>query len=395
MAINATQRNGPRPPGVSERDLRRAYARLIRAYKPEQFPEHFRRIREAYEAAQRYAQYFSVFEAAADSPVQAAESPPTPEQTPATPEGGATGTPAERLLSSLEEELDAAWSYAVEGDEARAYASLLDLQSRHAERSDVCLRLYCLLKVAPGLDAGRTPCDFLAQGLRQTGGSGPCHELCRREIEDNPDEALTERFAELLSTTTQPGLLATLVQWRWTAAGRLGRFEVIENDLPDLRARLAGDQEEIWLRLVAAAADRLAWAPPRTNSAGLAECLREAARHEHLQLRCADVFDRLELLERAASGWHALRKQGTIPRDFLELLCSFWTRPFSEIRRSVTALLAAVAARTDFWLVQLDNVHHSSPHLLSLFGNMFDCYEWGRSRRTTTPATPQICLHWL
>ena len=35
--------------GVAPRELRRAYTRLIRRYKPEQHPEHFRRIREAYE----------------------------------------------------------------------------------------------------------------------------------------------------------------------------------------------------------------------------------------------------------------------------------------------------------------------------------------------------------
>src|SRR5262245_19557967 len=39
--------------GVSPRDLRRAYTRLIRQYKPEQFPEHFKRIRAAYEAILR------------------------------------------------------------------------------------------------------------------------------------------------------------------------------------------------------------------------------------------------------------------------------------------------------------------------------------------------------
>jgi hypothetical protein len=150
-------------------------------------------------------------------------------------------------------------------------------------------------------------------------------------------------------------------------------------DLPIRRvlgdARLAVDQEEIWLRLLASAADQLAWAPAAADSLGLPECLHEAARHEHLQLRCADVFDRLEYLERAAAGWHALMRQGNVPADLLELLSRFWTRPFSEIRRGVAALLAAVAAAADLWLAHLDQVNEASPQLLSLCGQMLTSYK--------------------
>ena len=42
-------------PGVSARDLRKAYLALIRSYKPEHSPEEFKRIREAYESALPWA----------------------------------------------------------------------------------------------------------------------------------------------------------------------------------------------------------------------------------------------------------------------------------------------------------------------------------------------------
>jgi hypothetical protein len=359
--------------GVDERELRRAYTRLIRVYKPEQFPEHFRRIREAYEAARNFARYFSAVEAPSEPQIVPTESPPAAEQ------------PTPRL-QSFEEELDAAWSAAIEGDEARAYARLLELQEWHPERSETYRRLYCLLDASPELDVPRAPCDFLAQGLCKSGGSGPCHELYRRAIEDHPDEALTERFAELLAATSQPGMLATFVQWRWSAAGRQKRFAVIGNDVPGLKARLAVDHEEIWLRLLGAAADQLAWAPLPNKafqipSFGLAECLEEAARHAHLQLPCADVYDRLEFLERVAAGWHLLLKEGYVPAECLELLSHSWTRPFAELRRRVTALLGAIAAKPDSakpeaWLNYLDRILAVSPELLSIFGRMLDAYQW-------------------
>jgi hypothetical protein len=47
------------PRNVGPLDLRRAYTRLIRTYKPEQFPEQFRHIRAAYESALRLAEFFS------------------------------------------------------------------------------------------------------------------------------------------------------------------------------------------------------------------------------------------------------------------------------------------------------------------------------------------------
>ena len=45
------------PHGVEEKELKRAYVRLIRRFKPEQYPEQFQRLREAYETLQRWAAF--------------------------------------------------------------------------------------------------------------------------------------------------------------------------------------------------------------------------------------------------------------------------------------------------------------------------------------------------
>ena len=93
------------------------------------------------------------------------------------------------------------------------------------------------------------------------------------------------RFAELLKTTTQPGLLTTFIRWRWSRRGQAGALDVIGDDLPGLRPRLAVDQDEIWSRLLAFAANHLAWAVSPTKSFGFSECMHEIALHKHLQLR--------------------------------------------------------------------------------------------------------------
>ncbi len=48
-------------PSATETDVKRAYTRLIRRFKPEHFPEQFRRVREAYEAALQRAKWLSYF----------------------------------------------------------------------------------------------------------------------------------------------------------------------------------------------------------------------------------------------------------------------------------------------------------------------------------------------
>src|SRR5262245_8160594 len=73
-------------PSATETDLRRAYTRLSRRFKPEHSPEAFRRVREAYEAALQHRKWFQVFPTefprADDEPspvvVTARDAPPEP-----------------------------------------------------------------------------------------------------------------------------------------------------------------------------------------------------------------------------------------------------------------------------------------------------------------------------
>src|SRR4051794_26989422 len=49
------------PRGCDPGEARKAYTRLIRHFKPEQHPDHFRTIREAYDAVKRELQYLRGF----------------------------------------------------------------------------------------------------------------------------------------------------------------------------------------------------------------------------------------------------------------------------------------------------------------------------------------------
>jgi len=228
-------------PGVATRELRRAYHRLIRLYKPEQAPEQFRHIREAYEHLLRFAEWFNPRAEASDpSPNEEPQLLPMPEEK--TPdEADAEWRPdAARSLEEEylparvrgpEEELDELWKSAIAGRPSAAYERLVQLHPQYAGRTEVYLRLYWLLTLSPELDELRKPADWLVQGLLATGLAGSLRELYQEEVADNPDEALGVRYRRLLNAPVTAGQLADLIEWRFQAAVRLRRWDVVAADV--------------------------------------------------------------------------------------------------------------------------------------------------------------------
>ena len=159
--------------GVSPRDLHRAYTRLIRTYKPEQYPEHFRRIREAYESLLRHAEMYSGWADAlepddrstqSDEPAEAPPAP-RPSQAPeSTPRSGRAANLARTKRSAL-----GAGLFGTGSDGLRA----ADRSASPASRPGRHLRAALL---AAGVDSGdRRP----ARAVRLAGG-GPAPDRAER-----------------------------------------------------------------------------------------------------------------------------------------------------------------------------------------------------------------------
>lgn len=112
--------------GIDPRELRRAYTQLIRTYKPEQFPEHFRRIREAYETVLRHAPFFGKAAASSEPPEPVAAEP-----APAALERG----------PDLLEQMQSLWELACRGQESEAYRGLRLLSEQHPASDELRMRL--------------------------------------------------------------------------------------------------------------------------------------------------------------------------------------------------------------------------------------------------------------
>lgn len=374
------------PRDVSPADLRRAYTRLIRRYKPEHHPEHFRRIRAAYETLQSYAQWSLLF--------QPEEVPPAPSEEVPSPDHAEPERkeipPFTQSVPSLDEELREAWALAVAGDEPAAYRRLEELSIRHHDCQGVCSRLYWLLALNPDLDPRRAPLDWLAQGLRATRLTGPLRELYRRAVRANPEEALSGRFADLLNVPARPADLAELMDWRMRAAFQLGQYHFIPEELERLRGRVAREDDESWARLLLTAIHCLAW---RRKGKYFGRLIKDYG-HEidgliHLHNRLAHDLDQLDFLLEAVAGWEKLRWSPNIWRSLLGLVRRSFVYPFEELRGALLIYLDKVVQQPQQALQWLDYVNSQSTAVLAQFGRLVTWLQAEREVEYVDERTPE------
>lgn len=310
------------PRNVAPRDLKRAYTRLIRAYKPEHAPEQFRRIREAYDRVRQVAEIHGAFQCAA--PIQPCEEDETAtcETVPSSQRTEPDPPRTRERTKSLEEQLDECWECAIDGDEAKAYRTLEQLHAQTPHDARIGVRLYWLLTMAPQLDRDRSPGDWLAAGLRRNGLSGPMRELYRRELAANPAEALSRRCIELIDALPASGGMAELLEWRWNAIAQSEQgAELIAADLAKFRERIVSHDEETWARLVFGAVDRVAFINSHAARDLMVDCERDLKGRGHLHLRLSAAFDRYELLLDIANKSRSLVRGGSQSHaNFVDLL---------------------------------------------------------------------------
>jgi hypothetical protein len=385
---------------VTPRELRRAYNRLIRIYKPEQHSEAFRRVREAYEGLLRYAEWFgspaepSVSPDSQSQPLPSSAEPP-PDQDDGPRLQQVPDHPVEESISlpvrRPEEELEELWEQAVAGQPHPAYERLAQMQHQHVGRTEVYLRLHWLLTLYPDLEPRRAARDWLVEGLLSTSMAGPLSELYQAEVEDDPAEAVSERFGRLLNAQMRPEQLADLAEWRMNAVSRLHRWDVLGDDLKELRQRFGPGEDEPWLRPLFALADRVAWEEDAYAQELMDFCRREIARFNHHTTGLSYKFDRFDFLQEASAGCRELREQDNIPGKLRRLLPASWYRPLEEYRSLLVDFLASVASDPVSWLNYLDRLGEAAPTLLAMIDQMLDRID----RERDAPADKRIILSGL
>jgi hypothetical protein len=318
---------GVEPP-VSEHDLKRAYTRLIRRFKPEHHPEQFRRVREAYEAALARAKWFGFFPALpppAPPPSERAETFPVVEPEPE------TSRPA--IVDPVEE----AWKLAVADRQHEAYSGLIELDRVRPESPDLALRLYWLLAIQPALDPAHSRHNWLLAALTRSRLSGPAIELYRRELEASPETGLFQPYTRLLEMDASGGNLLWIARQRLGVAGLKRSWAAIDVDLRILSNRAAQLDEVAWLSFLVGVMAHVGFdqpAPVYERCSDLLVGLR------HLELRESWAFDQVEEQQQMARVW---RGAAVAPVPVREVVRDAWVAP-AEGWKKAMAQAAAWAA---------------------------------------------------
>ena len=329
-------------PGVSARDLRKAYLALIRVYKPEHAPGEFRRIRDAYEA-------ILPFVGRPDTPlIEAGPQETYPFPTPTGPRPDPPPDP---------------WLLAMEGDPEAAYRGLvgrIEAASRPTERD--YLRPYWLLSLRPALDPARRPVEWLFLGVSARGDDSPClRELLRRAMA-NPEEALDQGAGRFVRGPRVEALEAMLdvAEARWQAAMTAGRFDLPGADLWALRAWLPEADERAWARALATAARLLAWGDP----AGLSRSVDLVRELDAFGSRHPGVGEDLDEVDYAGMVRSGLGRLGALASWVGRWVTRQPDTSDALFRAGLGSYLAEVSRDPLGALKRLDAIHHLAPAVI-------------------------------
>ena len=375
--------------------LRRAYTQLIRRFKPEHFPEQFRRIREAYDEAKRRAEW----RAAARTPwSEDDEDPPTnepaansrvdgvtrgghssPDAEPERPESesnnGTPGRPAppRPRPPSLERQLDELWDLACEGGHAAAYPRLVELASAGEPCEELLLRLYWLLVAAPELDAVRRPRDWLARAVRTVGLTRRLAAIYADELSRDATALDSFPVGELLNLRAPRDALSIAGRARWRTASEREDRDLIHADLDQLQTKIPLDARDHWLAMLIDAMPFLVWTRDAQRLVAVDVWREELEERGYSHAHVAAALNSFDFLFAVAADW---RKTLVNERasDALAIARLAWVGPDWALRAAVERMAIALTGNAKRSLFDLDRLAAKAPALMAQARNsLLDC----------------------
>jgi hypothetical protein len=368
---------------VDERGLKRAYAKLIRKFKPEHHPQEFTRIRAAFEQVQARLSWLSlrhnfqaeeeldqdldleetrieipVFDLDADSPQDqpgTAEAKNSDTNSADRPAGANQSKRTANSKSDAQQAAESAWQLATHGDPAAGYQQLRKLSERLPIPTETCLKLYWLLRLFPEVDPTGNPSHWLVVALRQSYLNGPAWELYGVELERQPHLIAEYEHLSLLECATSTERLCDLLECRWRVAARHGSWNQITSDLNNVRDEVQNDSTEVWAQILFRALDLTAWSNNSSAKRIAQLCQHEIGKLGELAFRLSHQFDRSDLLGEMLSQ---------TPLDFIhhttdeltDLIRDHWNEPYLDRTQKLRSMLAGWATNPRQALIMLTAV---------------------------------------
>lgn len=330
-------------PGTEARRVRKAYSELIRRFKPERFPEQFRRIREAFEQVQATEAWRALREAskipddvAAAAPMPISAAPPR------------SADP------------DQLWDAACAGEHDRVYRELRERVGRGGEPESTYLQLYWLRTAFPEVDPDVRPIDWAIRAIADGHEQGRSYANLHTELVYRGGMWRDPALVRLADAVRSAEAAARLFELRWSAAIRGGQWTLVLDEFDAARSRLH-DQPAHWTRLLGWVVGHLAWRDDdhlqRAFEAGRSEIETLAVGNRSMDPH----LERLDFLVELVRQWRQMPTARPLHRGIEAFLPISWHGTLGEMRWKLIDIYRVIGGNVVVALDHLDGLAASAP----------------------------------
>lgn len=342
----------------SDRDLRRAYHRLIKIYRAEEYPEQFRKLNESYESLRARLRYEEEYRRQQENQDEESEEGDI-EWFPNPPSSMFNDRQESPQPSRNVADCSVLYQTALEGDVDAAISKLEKFCQHNPQNEDSALQLFWLTKITSGEPAF----EVLETYLKQNGLTGRAFQVYLNELDRIPDAALRVSCRELLLASAGDPRMTGLTRLVWFLLYTKKSLKRIEQDLKDLKDDLVYDYPEQWKELVYQAVEFMALAGlPKSNATF--QKLREEARE-------CETIPGPEWIE---TRWEMVRHiscdagvPGAIPDNLVNIIRDSMMQDDWELRHRLEMLILPWVSVPSVGLATLDRLREWSPTATYLF----------------------------
>jgi hypothetical protein len=304
------------PSSAGKSEIRKAYAQLIRRFRPETHPQHFQRIREAMEILlaglddENGSESFSV-ELTSDygiAQVGLFDSRQQPSGNDVRRESDASSiSQSVHGSASWEAERDQVWAEYTQRPSAECLQKLQDLAVR-SDRDPVPFLMGCwAARLRPDLARERRPFEWIREGIEKFGGTTELVELLMEELRDNTTLLSEEDSGHLAERIQSSELLQAYLSSRWKLMAQRGVWQWISREYEAMQVRFSYSHPEVWLQITLRVFE-LSVPASDPNAQKLVAMAREelrtlsSSRNSHQQFEYADVLEFIRRSHQNRSG---------------------------------------------------------------------------------------------
>ncbi len=334
-------------PGVSKKELRLAYVRLIRKYKPEFYPQQYLRIRSAYDSLKQTAGKHSEtrpFESNAPLAQRSIDArrlsgcPREPADLLAEQANGQT--PVTQPIKQKLSVITAADCYqqACAGQRQSAYDRLQQLVGEPSVGPEPFAMLYWLLRLDPSLGQGRTPVAWLEDGLERVGYHGVLASLFQREIDTDLSPAIGSSWVIRILSSGTISESIELGRKCFRSAARTGQWELMSAILDTLRRRSSPLEPRQWFELLLEVLDCCAWEDASKAQELFRTCWDEIQQLSEWHLEYAHSLYRYDEYSAISTAVNSVQNH---EHPLLRLICDAIVVSWSQTRELLLPVVAS------------------------------------------------------